>query len=138
MRVCGIDFTSAPRPAKPITVAVGHLLGGSQPVYALETVRELTSFPRCTEFLQEPGPWIGGFDLPFGQPRSLVTHEGWPQHWPEFVDFYCRQPRDDLRERLRLRPRAARSCQRSTRIVITVATTICAVRAANGIHRDGS
>jgi hypothetical protein len=38
----------------------------------------------------------------------------------------------------RLRPRAARSCQRSTRIVITVATTIWAASAANGIHRAGS
>jgi hypothetical protein len=101
MRVCGVDFTSAPRPGKPITVAVGRLLGESQPVFALETVRELTSFASFTGFLQEPGPWIGGFDLPFGQPRSLVAHEGWPQRWPEFVDFYCRQPRDHLRERFR-------------------------------------
>ena len=101
MRVCGVDFTSAPRPAKPITVAVGRLLGGPPPVYALEAVRELTSFASFTAFLQEPGPWIGGFDLPFGQPRSLVAHEGWPQRWPDFVDFYCRAPREHLRERFR-------------------------------------
>lgn len=38
----------------------------------------------------------------------------------------------------RLRPRAARSCHRSTRIVTTVATTICAESAAYGIQSAGS
>ena len=78
MRVFGIDFTSAPRPAKPITVAVGRLQPGSQPTYVLEAIRELTRFPDFEAFLREPGPWVGGFDLPFGQPRPLVAHEGWP------------------------------------------------------------
>jgi hypothetical protein len=101
MRVFGIDFTSAPRPAKPMTVAVGRLTAGPQPAYRLETVHELTTFAEFEAFLREPGPWIGGFDLPFSQPRSLIAHEGWPDVWPEFVRFYCRQPRDLLRERFR-------------------------------------
>ena len=101
MRVFGIDFTSAPRPAKPITVAVGRLQPGSQPTYVLEAIRELTRFPDFEAFLREPGPWVGGFDLPFGQPRPLVAHEGWPDEWPAFVRFYCRQPRTVIRERFR-------------------------------------
>jgi hypothetical protein len=48
--------------------------------------------------LRADGQWIGGFDLPFGQPRSLIEHEGWPTDWPEFVRFYCGEPRYRLRE----------------------------------------
>jgi hypothetical protein len=99
--VLGVDFTSAPRPAKPITVAVGLLADDHGPVYRLEAVRLLASFPEFEAFLREPGPWLGGFDLPFGQPRALVAHEGWPVNWPELAAFYCRQPRERLRERFR-------------------------------------
>ena len=96
--VLGIDFTSAPRPQKPITVAVGRLVAGPRgSVYHLASVRELTSLAAFEELLREPGPWLAGFDLPFGQPRSLIEHEGWPTDWREFVDFFCGQPRADLR-----------------------------------------
>ena len=101
MRVLGIDFTSAPRPAKPITVAVGCLSGGPRPVYSLETIRELTTLADFEAFLREPGPWLGGFDLPFGQPRTLIAHDGWPKAWPAFAKFYCREPREAIRERFR-------------------------------------
>jgi hypothetical protein len=103
--VFGIDFTSAPRRRKPITVAVGSLATGrvrsSRAVYRLERVRELESFPDFEAFLRVPGPWLAGFDLPFGQPRPLVVHEGWPDTWPEFVACYCSLPRDLLRDRFR-------------------------------------
>jgi len=103
--VFGVDFTSAPRPRKPITVAVGRLTPGragrTRAVYRLETVRELGSFGDFERFLREPGPWLAGFDLPFGQPRSLVEHEGWPVTWPDLVAHYCGQPRARLRDRFR-------------------------------------
>jgi hypothetical protein len=98
----GVDFTSAPRPRKPITLAVGRLMGGaSRPLYRLESVRDLASLDAFEAFLREPDEWLGGFDLPFGQPRSLIEHEGWPAEWPAFVEFYCRQPRALLRDRFR-------------------------------------
>ena len=103
--VFGVDFTSAPRPRKPITVAAGTLGTGRSPatraVYRLECVRQLDSFPAFDEFLREPGPWLAGFDLPFGQPRTLVEHEGWPADWPNLVARYCSLPRTDLRDRFR-------------------------------------
>jgi hypothetical protein len=103
--VFGVDFTSAPRARKPITVAEGRLwtgrAGAARPAYRLERVRELDSFPAFDAFLREPGPWLAGFDLPFGQPRTLVEHEGWPPTWPELVGHYCSVPRDELRERFR-------------------------------------
>ncbi len=100
--VVGIDFTSAPRTRKPITAAVGHVdRRRGRAVYQLEDVRLLESFAAFETFLRTPGPWLGGFDLPFGQPRALVEHEGWPTTWPELVRFYCSRPRPELRDTFR-------------------------------------
>jgi hypothetical protein len=97
--VIGIDFTSAPRARKPLTVAVGRLVetaGGA--AYCVDEIRELGTLAAFDDLLREPGDWLGGFDLPFGQPRTLIEHEGWPTDWPEFVRFYCGQPRESLRD----------------------------------------
>jgi hypothetical protein len=95
----GVDFTSAPTPRKPITVAVGRWSRGEQtPIYQLDEIRSLVSLHDYEAFLQESGPWLGGFDLPFGQPRTLIEHEGWPTDWPKFVPFFCGQPRAALRD----------------------------------------
>ena len=98
----GIDFTSAPSRRKPITVAVGRLVERrTRARYVVEEIRGLESLAAFESFLREGGPWIGGFDLPFSQPRPLITHEGWPTGWPAFVEFYCRRPRERLRATFR-------------------------------------
>ena len=100
--VVGVDFTSAPRPRKPITAAVGRLVGRrGRAVYRLDDVLPLDSFAAFEDFLRLPGPWLGGFDLPFGQPRPLVEHENWPMAWPDLVRFYCGHPREELRATFR-------------------------------------
>ena len=97
--IVGVDFTSAPSRKKPITVAVGRWSRGKRvPAYRLDEIRNLVSLQEYESFLQERGPWLGGFDLPFGQPRSLIEHEGWPTDWPKFVQFFCAQPRTALRD----------------------------------------
>ncbi|MFN9370138.1 MAG: DUF429 domain-containing protein [Planctomycetia bacterium] len=96
--VIGVDFTSAPTPRKPITVAVGTLLArGRAAVYSLDAVETIGTLDAFAAFLRADVRWIGGFDLPFGQPRPLIEHEGWPTEWRRFVRFYCGQPRDRLR-----------------------------------------
>lgn len=98
-RVIGVDFTSAPTAKKPITVATGTVRRGpTAVVYVLEAVTGLDSLPAFEAFLRADGEWLGGFDLPFSQPRTLIEHEGWPTEWPAFVRFFCAQPRDQLRE----------------------------------------
>lgn len=99
--VLGVDFTSAPSARKPITVAVGHHDTAAR-VFLLEEIRGLDSLPAFESFLAAgTEAWLGGFDLPFGQPRPLIEHEGWPTDWPAFVRFYCGQPRDMLRTTFR-------------------------------------
>ena len=100
--VLGVDFTSAPSKKKPITVAVGRWQAAARrPSYRLDEVRELESLAAFERFLVEDKAWLGGFDLPFGQPRSLIEHEGWPTIWPQFVQFYCQKPREQLRDTFR-------------------------------------
>ena len=80
--IFGVDFTSAPRSRKPITVARGRLAGGA---FALEAIEPLVDWPAFERLLAAPGPWIGGFDFPFGLPREAVVDLGWPQDWPALV-----------------------------------------------------
>lgn len=78
----GVDFTSAPRRGKTITVAVGRLQG---PDVLLDDIEDLPDWPAFEALLLRPGPWLGAFDFPFGLPREAVLDLGWPQHWPELV-----------------------------------------------------
>jgi hypothetical protein len=48
--------------------------------------------------LQAPGPWVGGFDLPFGLPRELVQTLGWPTDWAACMSHYAGLSREQIRE----------------------------------------
>jgi len=94
LRIYGVDFTCAPRRAKPITVAVGVL---GKNVLMLEAIRRLPSFPEFEAMLARPGPWVGGFDFPFSLPRELGRDLGWPAAWPELVAHCAAMSRHELR-----------------------------------------
>ncbi len=80
--VLGVDFTSAPRRTKPITIAVGHLQGNS---FALDVIELADDFAAFEQILARPGPWIAGIDAPFGLPREAVRDLDWPGEWPALV-----------------------------------------------------
>lgn len=82
MRIYGVDFTCAPRKAKPITVAAGQTRRGS---LCIEKIELLESFAAFDAFLARPGPWLGGFDFPFSLPRELLCDLGWPVEWSGLV-----------------------------------------------------
>jgi hypothetical protein len=65
----GVDFTCAPSRRKPIMVARGVLRG---PRLALRRIDALGDLDGFEALLAEPGPWVGGFDFPFGLPREFV------------------------------------------------------------------
>src|SRR6185295_4816431 len=82
LRIYGVDFTCAPRAAKPITVAAGELRRNT---FRLEDVERLQTFGEFEALLARPGPWVGGFDFPFSLPGELVRDLGWPAAWPALV-----------------------------------------------------
>ena len=97
MRIYGVDFTCAPRTAKPITVACGTLKGAALSIGAIE---KLQTFAEFEAFLARPGPWLGGFDFPFSLPHELVRDLGWPNDWPALVAHCAGMTRADLRATL--------------------------------------
>jgi hypothetical protein len=92
----GCDFTSAPSRRKPITLAVGRLDRGRVVLDGLELFMSLDAWG---DRLAMPGRWIGGFDLPFGLPRELVTTLGWPTDWAACIRHFSGVSREDIRTR---------------------------------------
>ena len=115
MRIYGVDFTCAPRRAKPITVASACL---EQRVLQLEQVERLETFAEFEAFLARPGPWIGGFDFPFSLPRELVRDLEWPKPWRALVRHCAAMARPDFRQALdayrNTRPAGRRYAHRAT------------------------
>ena len=90
----GVDFTSAPTPRKPITVARGSVHGRR---VSLQRVDALPGFAAFEALLREPGPWLGAFDFPFGLPRELVEALGWPREWLALMRHYAALDRATIR-----------------------------------------
>ena len=99
LAVLGCDVTSSPSRRKPIVVACGRCLpeaGASR----VELMRLLSfdSLDAWAVFLQQPDPWVGGFDAPFGLPRELVQSLGWPEQWLSCMQHYAGLSRADIRD----------------------------------------
>ena len=95
MRIYGVDFTCAPRRAKPITVAVGSL---KYQILEVKAVEKLETFIEFEKLLARPGPWVGGFDFPFSLPGELVRDLAWPSDWQALVRHCAAMPRQTFRD----------------------------------------
>ena len=111
----GVDFSSAPSARKPIVVASGQRRGQVVLLEGLEALHTLDAF---AALLQRPGPWLGGFDFPFGLPRELVQTLGWPQQWEALIRHYAALGRAQIREQFAAfcaaRPAGAKFAHRAT------------------------
>jgi hypothetical protein len=92
--LAGCDFSSAPSRRKPIVMALGHEIAGRVVLERLEKIETLDGFAR---WLAQPREWVGGFDFPFGLPRELVEHLGWPLQWRACIDHYAGLTRAEIR-----------------------------------------
>jgi hypothetical protein len=90
----GCDFTSSPSRRKPIVLALGDAQPGQVRLQQLQTFTTLHEFG---QWLSEPRAWVGGFDLPFGLPRELVTTLGWPLEWAACMRHYASLSRETIR-----------------------------------------
>jgi hypothetical protein len=102
-RVIGVDFSSSPSRRKPIVLASGALSGVSSGVSGgaalrFEGLQRFDSLTAFDDWLAQPGPWVGGFDLPFGLPRELVEQLGWPIGWAACIDHYASLSRATIRD----------------------------------------
>jgi hypothetical protein len=91
----GVDFSSRPSARKPIVVARGRCEGARVQLDGFERFATLDAFGA---WLRQPRRWIGGFDLPFGLPRELVEHLGWPLDWRACIEHYAALPRARVRD----------------------------------------
>ena len=94
MNIIGVDFTSAPRRAKPITVAHGS---AEDQVLRIDRIATHDVWASYEAWLAQPGPWLGAFDFPFGLSRELVEHLRWPQTWAALVSHCASIQRAELR-----------------------------------------
>jgi hypothetical protein len=91
----GCDFSSAPSRRKPIVIALGHESGGR---VVLERLEKLPTLEAFAQWLAEPRSWVGAFDFPFGLPRELVEHLGWPTQWRACMGHYAGLTRAQIRD----------------------------------------
>ena len=91
----GCDFSSSPGPRKHIVLAWGRSDGARLVLDNLERLQSLDTF---TSALRAHPTWVGGFDLPFGLPRELVVHLGWPTRWEDCIAHYGAMPRPQIRD----------------------------------------
>lgn len=114
-RLLGVDFTSAPRRIKPITVAHGWIEGSR---VVLDHIERCADWPAFEAVLARPGPWLGAFDFPFGLPREAVIDLGWPQTWPALVHHCAKLGKPAFRAALdayrETRPPGQRYAHRAT------------------------
>lgn len=90
----GCDFSSSPSRKKPIVLALGQQRDGR---VQLTTLERLTSLNEFAQWLHQPKPWIGAFDLPFGLPRELVEQLNWPHQWADCMRHYATLSRAEIR-----------------------------------------
>lgn len=95
MQLLGCDFSSSPSKRKAIVLAWGHF---HKQRLVLDQLERCTSLDAFSCKLLTPGPWVGGFDLPFGLPRELVVHLGWPSDWLSCMRHYASLSRDHVRD----------------------------------------
>ncbi|MBW7832260.1 MAG: DUF429 domain-containing protein [Simplicispira suum] len=96
VRLIGVDFSSRPSRRKRIVLAQGERLGAS---VRLVSLLHFETLDALGHWLAAPGRWVGGFDLPFGLPRELVEHLGWPTDWQACMQYYAGLGRDEIRAR---------------------------------------
>lgn len=91
----GCDFSSAPSARKPIVLALGRATADGVALLGFERFAALEDW---RQWLADAPAWIGAFDLPFGLPRELIAHLGWPMQWRPLIAHYAGLDRALIRE----------------------------------------
>jgi len=116
-RLLGCDFSSSPSTRKSIVLAWG---AWRDKRLVLEGLQACTSLVAFEQALHTPGPWVGGFDLPFGLPRELLVTLKWPLSWKDSIDHFSSLSREQIRSTFKAfcdnRPSGGKFAHRATDI----------------------
>ena len=114
-RLLGCDFSSSPSARKNIVLAWGAWRDRRLVLENLQACDSLLAFEQA---LHTPGPWVGGFDLPFGLPRELITQLNWPMDWKPCITYFASLTREQIRQTFKsfcdARPVGAKFAHRAT------------------------
>jgi hypothetical protein len=114
-RLLGCDFSSSPSRKKVIVIAIGAMQDQRVQLSRLERIESLQGFG---QWLRQSGHWLGAFDFPFGLPRELVQHLGWPTQWEPCLRHYASLSRQEIRDTFAAfcaaRPPGAKFAHRAT------------------------
>jgi hypothetical protein len=95
-RIVGIDFTSRPRVgARGKAIVVAHAVLDDAAL-AIARLQPITDFAAFEALLATPGPWLGGFDFPFGLPRRFVDAQRPGADWPTLMRWIAAQSREQF------------------------------------------
>ncbi len=94
LQLLGCDFSSRPTRKKSIVLALGSKQDKRVQLSKLQRFDSLLGF---ADWLHQPGDWLGAFDFPFGLPRELVQHLGWPLQWQACIQHYASLSREEIR-----------------------------------------
>tara|TARA_B100000686_G_scaffold343193_1_gene423601 strand:- start:1038 stop:1328 length:291 start_codon:yes stop_codon:yes gene_type:complete len=96
MKIYGIDFTSSPSARKPIACAKGNIKkNGTLIIDDIELIQDFSIFEK---FLNSKGPWVAGFDFPFGLPLSFIHELKFKQDWEYYVKTICQWEKKNSKE----------------------------------------
>ncbi|GEM_PF-627627 len=98
MKVFGLDFTSSPSPKKPLVCAHGY--GRSKSELMVSKLERFTNFEEFEEFLSRSGPWIAGFDFPFGLPVTYLRDNNFPLEWNDYVGSVAKFTKKELEQKV--------------------------------------
>src|SRR5262245_25466757 len=118
MKIYGVDFTSAPGRQKPILGIAAHFT--LENTLHLDDLLKIASLNEFEVFLKRRGPWVAGFDFPFGQPRRLVEALGLPQVWADFIESIAQMTQQDFEDKLATYCQAQAAGQKHLRRLIDV------------------
>ena len=94
MLIIGSDFTSDPKPGKPITAAICRISGRK---LVVNEIRRLVNFQSFALLLDTEGSWTAGIDFPFGQPERLIDDLNWARKWADYVRHVARMGKREFR-----------------------------------------
>lgn len=78
-------------------VAHGVLVTSVHSRVVLSRLVRFETLDAWAAWLVQPGHWTGAFDFPFGLPRELITHLGWPTEWAACMRHYAGLSRIEIR-----------------------------------------